>query len=202
MTSPAYDNAIIHFMCQKILFWKKHIDKSWVSVWNAEQRVIVKGKRSSFELLWSSCSLSWLPAWLYTLLQRLQQYHNRFASSCLSSTSFLLIIDIDLTSFMRGFQDILKALALASNYSRQLNVKKHCEAFEPYFVSILEQITQITKKVLILEIKKWILGTGVQCLLYSHVSVYYKSRATGQQDWRTDYTVLSGTQVLKNRNVR
>lgn len=42
---------------------------------------------------------------------------------------------------MRGFQGILKALALASNCSSQLNVKKHHVAFEPDFVSVLEQIT-------------------------------------------------------------
>lgn len=56
-------------------------------------------------------------------------------------TSFLLVIDIDLTSSTRGFQGILKALALASNCSSQLNVKKHHVAFEPDFVSVLEQIT-------------------------------------------------------------
>lgn len=55
-------------------------------------------------------------------------------------TSFLLVIDMDLTSCMRGFQGILKALVLASNCSSQLNIKKHHVAFEPDFVSVLEQI--------------------------------------------------------------
>lgn len=82
----SWQRPILHMMMplyisryQNNLFWQKHI---------AEQRVVVKRKRSSFELLWSSCSLSWLPAWLYTLLQRLKQYHNRFASNFLSSNIF------------------------------------------------------------------------------------------------------------------
>lgn len=56
-------------------------------------------------------------------------------------TSFLLVIDIDLTSSMRGFQGILKALVLASNCSGYLNVKKHHVDQGPAFVFVLEQIT-------------------------------------------------------------